>query len=194
MTKQGTNSFRGSAFVFFQDAGMTAKDVFREEERPRPKPDTSQSSSAARSAVRSSRIARTSSAASSACTIDEGITVNVPARPEFNTTDHRGDARLEHRSRGSITRSTPSNTWGVRWLREYSPQFNQIIDERTAGALGSAREEDDLDQTVVGTAEHGARQHAGQYAAARVDAGGRVVRQPLLQRQRARPGGLRCRR
>ena len=80
-------------------------------------------------------------------TIDTGITVNVPARPEFNTT-----TTTETRVWNTIARFdhqlNASNTWGVRWLREYSPQFNQIIGAVT---LGASREEDDLDQTVVGT-------------------------------------------
>ncbi|MFH1572497.1 MAG: TonB-dependent receptor, partial [Acidobacteriota bacterium] len=41
-----------------------------------------------------------------------------------------------------------SHTWAVRWLREYSPQFNQIIGNVT---LGASREEDDTDQTLVGS-------------------------------------------
>ncbi|HET8647434.1 MAG TPA: TonB-dependent receptor, partial [Vicinamibacteria bacterium] len=49
------------------------------------------------------------------------------------------------------------HSWNVRWLREHSPQFNQIVP--SAGgppgatplpvSLAASREEDDLDQTVV---------------------------------------------
>ena len=43
-----------------------------------------------------------------------------------------------------------NHTWGVRWLRELSPQRNQAI---TPPLITSAaiREEDDKDQTVLGT-------------------------------------------
>jgi hypothetical protein len=79
--------------------------------------------------------------------IDEGITVNVPARPEFNATTTEETrvwntvARFDHQL-------SANHTWGVRWLREDSPQFNQIIGAVT---LEAAREENDVDQTVVTT-------------------------------------------
>ena len=83
---------------------------------------------------------------------DEGIAVVIPTRPDLN-----GSTTEETRVWNTIARFdhqvSPSNTWGVRWLREYSPQFNQIIDPSTnpliLAALGNAREENDLDQTVV---------------------------------------------
>ena len=48
-----------------------------------------------------------------------------------------------------------NNTYSVRWLREQSPQYNQIIGDRHAcGAR--AREESDVDQTVVDQLQLGA--------------------------------------
>ena len=41
VTKQGSNAFRGSGFVFGQDASLTAKDFFAKKNN-NPKPDTSQ--------------------------------------------------------------------------------------------------------------------------------------------------------
>ena len=65
VTKSGTNVFHGSAFGFAQDADWTAKDYFAKRTQPVQARHASASSSAARSADRSSRTRRTSSAASS---------------------------------------------------------------------------------------------------------------------------------
>jgi hypothetical protein len=46
---------------------------------------------------------------------------------------------------------SPNHTWGVRWLREASPQFNQVIPAANAVTLEASREEQDVDQTVVGS-------------------------------------------
>ena len=83
-------------------------------------------------------------------TIDSGITINMPARPDFNTTTVTETrvwntiARFDHQVNSN-------HTWGVRWLREDSPQYNQIINPAATNAatLAAAREENDVDQTVV---------------------------------------------
>ena len=146
VTKQGTNNFRGSAFIFSQDANMTAKDYFAKKNEL-AKPDTSQLQWGGTIGGPVVKDRAHFFGSLERVTIDTGITVNVPARPEFNTTTTTATrvwntiARFDHQLNAS-------NTWGVRWLREYSPQFNQIIGAVT---LGASREEDDLDQTVVGT-------------------------------------------
>ena len=79
--------------------------------------------------------------------MDEGITTNILSRPELNWTGIERSriwntvARFDHQI-------SASNTWNVRWLREYSPQFNQIIGSLTPAAVD---EEDDLDQSVSAT-------------------------------------------
>ncbi|HSC26706.1 MAG TPA: TonB-dependent receptor [Vicinamibacterales bacterium] len=146
VTKQGSNQFRGSGFVFTQDASLTAKDYFAEKNND-PKPDTSQWQwgGTLGGPVIQNRAHFFGSL--ERVRIDEGITINIPARPEFNTTTIEETrvwntvARFDHQINAS-------HTWGVRWLREYSPQFNQIIGNVT---LAASREENDLDQTVVAT-------------------------------------------
>jgi hypothetical protein len=151
VTKQGSNLFRGSAFVFGQDARITEQDYFGKK-NSNPKPDTNQwqfGGTVGGPVVQDKAhffgsLERT--------VIDEGITVNIPARTDLNGTTIEQTrvwntiARFDHQV-------NPSNTWGVRWLREYSPQYNQIINQSNtvAAALGASREEDDLDQTVIGT-------------------------------------------
>ena len=82
--------------------------------------------------------------------IDEGIDVNIPARPEFN-----GTTTEQTRVWNTIIRGdhqiNANNTWGVRWLREASPQYNQVINGAQPVTLEATREEQDVDQTVVGT-------------------------------------------
>jgi Carboxypeptidase regulatory-like domain/TonB dependent receptor/TonB-dependent Receptor Plug Domain len=146
VTKQGTNAFRGSGFVFAQDASMTARDYFAKKNDD-PKPDTSQWQWGGTLGGPVIPDKAHFFGSLERITIDEGITVNIPARPEFNTTSTERTrvwntvGRFDHQVNAS-------NTWGVRWLREYSPQFNQLIGDVT---LAASREENDLDQTVVGT-------------------------------------------
>ncbi len=146
VTKQGTNSLRGSAFVFGQDASLTAKDYFSKKNNEE-KPDTSQWQWGGTVGGPVIRDKAHFFGSLERVTIDEGISVNIPARPDLNATTTEKTrvwntiARFDHQLNAN-------NTWGVRWLREYSPQFNQVIDDAT---LAASREEDDLDQTVVGT-------------------------------------------
>ncbi len=155
ITKQGTNAFHGSAFAYLQDASMTAKDFFAKQNNT-PKPDTRFQQYGFTLGGPIVRNKAHFFAAVERVLIDDARTINIPARTELNaspTTETRvwnSIVRLDHQINAS-------NTWNVRWLREYSPQFNQIIPSG-AGPAGSAllpvslaasREEDDLDQTVV---------------------------------------------
>ncbi|MGE0043984.1 MAG: TonB-dependent receptor plug domain-containing protein [Vicinamibacterales bacterium] len=146
VTKQGTNQFRGSAFGFFQDAGLTRRDYFAEK-ADLAKPDTKQQQfggtiggpivpDKAHFFFSLERVL-----------IDDGVTINIPARPELDTTTTE-QTRVWNTVLRFDNQINSNHTWGVRWLRESSPQFNQIIGAVT---LAAAREEFDIDQTVVGT-------------------------------------------
>ena len=83
--------------------------------------------------------------------IDRGTTVNIPARPEFNTA-----ATTQDRVWNTMVRFdqqlNANHTYGVRWLRESSPQRNQLIPVvGRQSTTNAAREESDVDQTTVGT-------------------------------------------
>lgn len=146
VTKQGGNAFRGSAFGFFQDASLTTRDFFAEL-NDLDKPDTAQQQFGGTLGGPIVRDKAHFFFSVERVRIDEGITINVPARPEFNATTTE-----ETRVWNTVVRGdhqiTPNHTWGVRWLRESSPQYNQIIGAVT---LEAAREENDVDQTVVGS-------------------------------------------
>jgi len=146
VTKQGTNAYRGSAFMFFQDASLTNRDYFAIK-NDSPKPDTSRKEFGGTIGGPIVRDKMHFFGSLERVIIDEGVTINIPVRPDYNTTTTEATrvwntvVRFDHQI-------SPNHTWGIRWLREYSPQFNQIIGTAT---LDAAREEDDLDQTVVWT-------------------------------------------
>src|SRR5690606_25337369 len=76
--------------------------------------------------------------------IDRPNAINIPARPEFNGTQQTEDRVWNTIIRGDHQINS-ANSYSVRWLREASPQKNQIIGAVTPAA---AREESDVDQTV----------------------------------------------
>lgn len=150
VTKQGTNRFRGSAFTFLQDASLTEKDFFAKQNNL-AKPDTKQQWFGGTIGGPIVRDKAHFFFSLERVLIDEGVTINVPAQPSFNATTTEATRvwntliRFDHQLNSG-------NTWSVRWLKERSPQYNQIINVgNLAATLPSSREEDDTDQTVVGS-------------------------------------------
>jgi hypothetical protein len=145
ITKQGTNQLRGSMFGYFQDASLTERDYFAEK-NDLDKPDTAQQQFGGTIGGPIVRDRAHFFFSLERVRIDEGVTINIPARPEFNTTTTE-----ETRVWNTIVRAdhqiSSNHNYGVRWLRETSPQFNQVIGDVT---LAASREEQDLDQTIVG--------------------------------------------
>lgn len=148
VTRQGTNEFKGVAFAFLQDAAYTEKDFFARQ-LDRAKPDTKFFQWGGNFGgpivrdrlhffVNFERVEN-----------DRGTTINIPTRPEFNTATTTQDrvwntmVRLD--GQWSSTQSA-----AIRWLRESSPQLNQIIPVLTRQVtLAANREESDVDQTAV---------------------------------------------
>jgi hypothetical protein len=149
ITRQGTNAFHGSAFAFVQDASLTQKDFFTAQ-NGLAKPDTTFQQygltlggpivkDKAHVFVSVERVV-----------IDDARTINIPARPDLDqspvtrTRVWNTFVRLDHQIK-------PGQTWSVRWLREQAPQRNVISPgDGLPTSLAAARQEDDLDQTVVG--------------------------------------------
>ena len=58
--------------------------------------------------------------------VDRATTITIPLAPEFNASPVTQDrvwntlVRFDHQL-------SANNTWAVRWLRESSPQLNQIV-------------------------------------------------------------------
>ena len=143
VTKSGTNNFRGVAFAFGQNADLTEKDYFAKQ-NDTAKPDTSYQrwGGTLGGPIVKNKIHFFGSLERFA--IDRPNTINIPARPEFNGTEITRDRVWNTIIRGDHQVNN-AMTYSVRWLREQSPQVNQIIGAVTPAA---AREESDVDQTV----------------------------------------------
>ena len=183
VTKQGTNQFRGSAFGFFQDASLTKPDYFvKENNLSKPKTKQRQWGGTIGGPIVRDKAHFFFSLERVA--IDRASTINIPARPELDASPTTQDRvwntliRFDHQINAN-------HTWGVRWLREQSPQKNQIIGAVT---LAAAREESDVDQTHGRDPQLGVRQQPGEHAAGGVHPRERGLRQPGLQRQRPPAG------
>jgi hypothetical protein len=148
VTKQGTNNFRGSAFVFGQDAELTAKDYFAKR-RGLSKPDTQRKEFGGTIGGPIVRNRAHFFGSLERVMIDRGAAIVIPARPDLNWSPTTQD-RVWNTMVKFDQQFNANHTWGVRWLRELSPQRNQAI---TPPLITSAaiREEDDKDQTVVAT-------------------------------------------
>jgi hypothetical protein len=146
VSKQGTNQFHGSAFGFFQDDKFTSRDYFAEKE-DLPKPQTKQQQFGGTLGGPILRDRAHFFGSVERVILDGGVTMNIPPRPEFNRTDFeitrvwntfvRGDHQID-----------ANNTWGLRWLRETSPQPVQLNATNWTPARTEA--ETDIDWTLVG--------------------------------------------
>ena len=152
ISKQGGNELHGSAFAYIQDAALTAKDHFVELNNL-AKPDTKfqQYGFTLGGPVVKNRAHFFGSV--ERVVIDDARTINIPARPDLNASP-----ATETRVWNTLIRFdhqlSADHTWNVRWLRESSPQLNQIVpvlinNINIPVSLASRREEADLDQNVV---------------------------------------------
>ena len=148
VTKAGTNNVRGSAFGFLQDGSLTTKDFFAKQ-KDLAKADTSYQrwGGTVGGPVVRDKIQYFFSLERFA--IDRPNTIVIPARPDLNDQQSTKDRVWNTIIRGDH-QINASNTYSVRWLRETSPQTNQIIPTATqAVTAAAAREESDVDQTLA---------------------------------------------
>jgi outer membrane receptor protein involved in Fe transport len=151
VTKSGTNVFHGSGFVFGQDADLTAKDYFAKE-RNLAKPDTKRREFGGTLGGPIIKDKAHFFGSLERVMIDRGAAIVIPARPDLNWSPTTQD-RVWNTLVRYDQQLNANHTWGVRYLRELSPQRNQVIAPAVgiAVASGGAREEDDKDQTAVAT-------------------------------------------
>jgi len=145
VTKAGTNNFRGVAFGFIQDTKLTSNHFFAKQQGlAKPETKYERWGGTYGGPVVKNKIHFFGSL--ERFSIDRPNAINIPARPDLNGTQMTRDRVWNTIIRGDhqINNST---TYSVRWLREASPQVNQIIGAVTPAA---AREESDVDQTVAG--------------------------------------------
>ena len=158
ISKSGTNAFHGVGAGLWQDAGMTKPDFFVKQ-NGLTKPDTQLQTYRANIGGPVVRDKAHFFFNVERVMVDRATTITIPARPEFNASPVTQDrvwntlARFDHQLNAN-------NTWAVRWLRESSPQLNQIIPVVFNGnpitgtfpvTQNASREEIDVDQTVVAT-------------------------------------------
>ena len=149
VTKAGTNSLRGSAFGFFQDGSLTTKDFFAKK-KDLTKADTNYQrwGGTVGGPIVRDKIQYFFSLERFA--IDRPNTIVIPARPDLNDQQTTQDRVWNTIIRGDH-QINANNTYSVRWLRETSPQTNQIIPPNASQAVTgrAAREESDVDQTLA---------------------------------------------
>jgi hypothetical protein len=154
VTKTGTNVFHGSGFVFAQDADWTAKDYFAKQ-RSLSKPDTKRQEFGGTIGGPIVKDKAHFFFSLERVMIDRGAAIVIPARPDLNWSPTTED-RVWNTMVRFDNQISANHTWGVRWLRELSPQTNQVVPPVVGGvalqvAPGGIREEDDKDQTLVAT-------------------------------------------
>ncbi|HZB46490.1 MAG TPA: TonB-dependent receptor, partial [Pyrinomonadaceae bacterium] len=150
ITKSGTNEFHGSLFGFFQDSSLNAVSRFAELNRLEdPEASYKQFGGTIGGPVKKNfahfffSYERTN--------IDEGVVVDIPARPELNASTTE-QTRADNTTLRFDMQPATNHQIAVRWLREKSPQLNQIIVAfNRPVSLEASREESDIDQTVVGS-------------------------------------------
>ena len=146
VTKQGTNALRGSAFGYFADSALTAPDFFTNQANL-AKPDTSKQEWGGTAGGPIIRDRAHFFASLERVSIDDGRSNTFPARPELNysipqkTRVWNWMVRADHQINAR-------NTWGIRYLQETSPTYDQISGR---WSLAAKREESDIDRTTVGT-------------------------------------------
>jgi hypothetical protein len=146
VSKQGTNSLHGSAFMFFQDQRMSAQEYFAAKEELEKAPSKQQQWGG----TLGGPIIRNKAhffGSLERVALDSSVTTNIPTRPDLNRTDVE-ISRVWNTYLRADHQLSSSNTWGIRWLRETSPQPLQIQDTNHTPSRHEA--ETDVDWTVVG--------------------------------------------
>jgi hypothetical protein len=147
VSKQGTNVVHGVGFFFDQTEKMTSLDYFAAKQGlPKPKAQQKQWGGNVGGPIIKNKLHYFVNLER----IDQNRarTMNISARPELSFTGDTHDnvwnwmVRADHQINAN-------NTWAVRWLRETSPQTNQLV--QTNYTRSRAEEEQDTDWTMVGT-------------------------------------------
>jgi hypothetical protein len=146
VSKQGTNAYHGSAFLFYQDEKLSSIEYFaKRQELEKARTKQQQWGGTLGGPIVRDKAHYFFSL--ERVILDGGVTRNIPTRPELNGTDFETTRVWNTFLRGDHQLNS-ANTWGVRWLRETSPQPRQIQAENHTPARYEA--ETDIDWTLVG--------------------------------------------
>jgi outer membrane receptor protein involved in Fe transport len=149
VTKSGANEFHGSGFVYAQSASWNSKNFFTER-NGLEQPDADYSSLGGTIGGPIVQDVAHFFASVERNKPNNGVSANFPTRPDKNFTAVE-DNLLRNWLFKLDWQATTNNKVSARYLREYSPQFNQIIGGQTT--LEARREEDDTDQNVIGSVD-----------------------------------------
>lgn len=146
VSKQGTNNYHGSAFAFLQNEKMATLDYFAKKQGL----DEADSKQQQFGGTLGAPIVKDKAhyfLSVERVLLDTAVTTNIPTRPDLARTDFETTkvwntfVRADHQINSA-------NTYGIRWLREDSPQPLQIQAENHTTARHEA--ETDTDWTFVG--------------------------------------------
>ncbi len=148
VTKSGGNSFHGSAFGYFQRSSWNETDFFVERAGGE-KPDSTFDSLGFTVGGPIVRDKVHFFLSYEDLTAQTGVTQIFNTRPEFNFTTTI-DNKIENHLAKVDYQVSANNHFAARYLRETSPQFNQIINAgNSVATFATAREEDDTDSNWI---------------------------------------------
>lgn len=145
VTKSGTNAFRGSAWLYRQDASLNDEDFFVEANNLR-EPDTEYENLGFNLGGPLVRDRLHFFVNYEDISDQEGVSRSFATRPEFDFTTIEDNA-IENSIVKLDYQAGDSHHFAGRYLREESPQFNQIIGGQVT--LQASREEDDTDSNWI---------------------------------------------
>lgn len=148
ITKSGTNDVHGVGFFYFQDSDINSKNIFTKR-AGLDNPDTHVNLVGG---VVGGPIVRDRAhffVSYERITPNEGVTNTFETRPELNFSTSEDTLLRNYILKGDV-QVAANHKLSTRILREYSPQFNQIIGSGSAqAALEARREEDDTDTNFI---------------------------------------------
>lgn len=146
VSKAGTNDFRGVVFGYAASNALTAKDFFVQQNNlPKPTTTKREWGGVVGGPVVKNKAHFFVSLERQVDNPNRSRVFQAQPAYDFSIAEDRTDwntmLRFDHQISGG-------NTWAVRWLREWAPQWYTIGNRQT---LESYQDETDLDQTMVGT-------------------------------------------
>jgi Carboxypeptidase regulatory-like domain/TonB-dependent Receptor Plug Domain len=143
VSKQGSNQFHGSAFTLIKDDKLSLNNYFSRE-LGLEKPNTKEQQFGGTLGGPIVQNKANFFGSLERVILDAPVTTYVPDRPDLNASNVRWAhvwnvfGRFDHQINAN-------NTWGLRWLAEWSPQLLWSNNE----TLDAVQTEEDLDQTWV---------------------------------------------
>lgn len=149
VTKSGANDFHGTAFWYYQDSDLNSKNFFTER-NDLAQPDANYNSIGGTIGGPIVRDVAHFFGSFERNTPNLGVSRGFETRPDktFTTTTEN---LLRNYLIKADWQTTSNHKTSVRYLREFSPQFNQIVGGQDT--FDRRREENDVDQNIIGSVD-----------------------------------------